>query len=341
MAIYYIGSFPPSYGGVTIKNKNLYEVLESKLDVRKIDMNRIKRGDIKEILRFIWAMLTGEQYIIGLAGQKNRRRFTKLMYRFKRKAMMRSVLLVMSGVVEDVIQAGPDFMKMYSTYRRVYLEFPGMARKLTEAGVTNATVYPNGRPRPQTLEPIRNGNGPLRCVFFSQIEPEKGVDRILQAAERLPNIQFDFYGKIVSAYQDAFRNEISGRKNARYHGVFTGDSQAVYRELNQYDVLLLPTRCKTEGLPGILIEAKIAGIPGIISNINYNREIVTDGEDGLILDEDTALCLEMALRTLDENRDLLLRMKQASRASAERYYIDICAQDIISHVEEGLGNGKN
>ena len=107
MAIYYIGSFPPSYGGVTIKNKNLSEFLRRELDIRTIDMNRIKRRDIREMLRFCWAMAVGRQYVIGLAGQKNRRQFTKMMYRFKRKAMKRSVMLVMSGVVEDVIQAGP------------------------------------------------------------------------------------------------------------------------------------------------------------------------------------------------------------------------------------------
>lgn len=335
MAIYYIGSFPPAYGGVTIKNQNLYEALTGKVDVRKIDMNRIKRGDVREILRFCRAMLTGKQYIIGLAGQKNRRRFTKFLYTFKRKAMAHSVMLVMGGVVEDMIQAGPGFLAKLNTYRRVYLEFPGMAQKLTDAGVTNADLYPNGRPRPRSLEPIRAAEGPLRCVFFSQIEPEKGVDRILRAAQALPNVRFDFYGRIVPAYGDQFRAEISGRENVRYHGVFTGDSGAVYRELNRYDVLLLPTRCKTEGLPGILVEAKIAGIPAVISNINYNREIVRDGVDGFILAEDTAACLETALRTLDEQRDLLLRMKLASRESAETYYIDVCARELIARVREG------
>lgn len=335
MKIYYIGSFPPVYGGVTIKNKNLYEALEGKFDLRKIDMNRIKRGNIPELLRFGWAMLTGRQYIIGLAGQKNRRRFTKLMYRFKRKAMGRSVLLVMGGVVEDVIQAGPDFMAMYSTYRRVFLEFPGMARKLTEAGVTNAAVYPNGRPRPDTYQPITAGTDTLQSVFFSQIEPDKGVDRILQAARELPEVQFHFYGRIVPAYQDAFTREIKELNNVRYHGVFTGNSGAVYKELNQYDVLLLPTRCKTEGLPGILIEAKIAGIPCVISDINYNREIVNDGIDGIILKEDTAGCLTQAIRMLDSDRNLLLRMKRSSRESAEHYYIDSCAAEVIQVLERG------
>lgn len=335
MKIYYIGSFPPVYGGVTIKNKNLYEALSSQLELRKIDMNRIKRGNILEMLRFGWAMLTGRQYIIGLAGQKNRRRFTKLMYRFKRRVMARSVLMVMGGVVEDVIQAGPDFMAMYSTYRRVFLEFPGMARKLTEAGVTNAAVYPNGRPRPDIFQPVTAGADTLQCVFFSQIEPNKGVDRILEAAKELPEVQFHFYGRIIPAYQEVFMREINGLDNVQYHGLFTGSSDAVYGQLSQYDVLLLPTRCKTEGLPGILIEAKIAGIPSIITGINYNREIVNNGVDGFILQEDTAVCLAQAIRTLDSDRSLLLRMKHAARESAEQYYIDRCAADVIQALERG------
>lgn len=335
MKIYYIGSFPPTYGGVTIKNKNLYEALVGELDLQRIDMNQIKRGNIKEILRFGWAMLTGRQYIIGLAGQKNRCQFTKLMYRFKRKAMKCSVMLVMSGIVEDIIQAGPEYMAMFSTYRRVYVELPGMAQKLSEAGVTNSSVYPNGRPRPQKLEPINICDGPLRCVFFSQIEPDKGVDRILEVADLLPDVQFDFYGRIVSEYDSEFQTAISGMDNVRYHGVFTGNSEAVYKELNQYDVLLLPTRCITEGLPGILIEAKIAGIPSVVSAISHNREIVSNGMDGIVLEEDTAKCLAVALHMLDGDKELLLRMKYAAREVAGSYYIDVCAKEILDDLLRG------
>ena len=335
MKIYYIGSFPPVYGGVTIKNKNLYEGLSGKIDVHKIDMNRIKKVDIREIVRFGWALFTGKQYIIGLAGQKNRRQFTNFMYRFKRRAMSRSVMMVMGGVVEDMIGAGPEFLKKLGTYRRVFLEYAGMACKLENAGVSNAEVYPNGRPRPQKLEPIRSDAGPLRCVFFSQIEADKGVDRILEAAMLLPDVQFDFYGRIVSSYEMEFEKALLVCPNVRYHGVFGGDSLEVYRELNQYDVLLLPTRCKTEGLPGILIEAKIAGIPAVISGINYTGETVTHGVDGMILQEDTVECLKNTLCTLAEDRELLLRLKEASRISAEQYYIDICASKVIRDLERG------
>ena len=68
-----------------------------------------------------------------------------------------------------------------------------MAHKLTAAGVTNAAVYPNGRPRPEAFQPVAAGTGPLQCVFFSQIEPEKGVDRILEASVQLPDMMFLVY----------------------------------------------------------------------------------------------------------------------------------------------------
>lgn len=335
MKIYYIGSFPPIYGGVTIKNKNLYEALEGKLELRKIDMNRIKRGDIREMLRFAWAMVTGKQYIIGLAGQKNRRQFTKLMYRFKRTAMKRSVLMVMGGVVDDVVEAGPGFVQMMNTYRKTYVELPGMVEKLESGGVTNAAIYPNGRPRPGILPVPGTGNGALQCVFFSIIQPEKGVDLILQAADSLPQVQFHFYGEVQKGYESQFLTSLQSKRNVTYHGVFKGNADAVYRELCQYDLLLLPTRWKAEGLPGILVEAKIAGVPAVVSDHNFNAQIVTHDHDGLVIQDISVEKLASALTELDNDRKRLLNMKTASRGSAERYYIDVCASDVIRELERG------
>ena len=335
MKIYYIGSFPPTYGGVTIKNKNLYEALQDRLDIRRIDMNRIKRGNVLEMLRFGWAMLTGHQYIIGLAGQKNRRQFTKLMYRIKRKAMERSVLFVMGGIVDDVIDAGPDFVRMFNTYAKTYVELPGMRAKLIDAGVNNCAVYPNGRPRPGQLSSPKAGEKTLNCVFFSIIQPEKGVDLIIQAARKLPQISFHFYGEIRKDYEPEFFAATREASNVTYHGVFSGGADAVYRELGQYDVLLLPTRWKAEGLPGILIEAKIAGLPAVVSDHSFNREIVCHGQDGLVVSEITADKLVAAIKELGCNREQLLAMKYAARKNAERYYIENCVEDVIRVLERG------
>lgn len=335
MAIYYIGAFPPTYGGVTIKNQYLYQALCDSLPMKKIDMNLVKRGNVRELLRLLWAMATGRQFVIGLAGQKNRRIFTRLMYCFRRSAMGRSILLVMGGVVEDILRAGPEFIRKMDTYRKVYVELPAMAQILTDAGMTNAALYPNARPRPAAPLPVAVGDAALRCVFFSLIQPEKGVDRILAAAKQLPGIQFHFYGSIVPGYRETFLKETDALANAHYHGTFAGDSESVYRQLNQYDVLLLPTRWKAEGLPGILIEAKIAGLASVVSAQNHNPQIVHHGRDGIVLEADTDSCLVQALTSLDRDREVLLNMKLAGIASAEQYYIDTCASQVLNELQRG------
>ena len=331
--IYYIGAFPPPYGGVTVKNKNLYHELCKHLTIRGIDLIRIKRGDLKEILRCVWAMLTGRQYVVAVSSRANRRTFTRILYWLKRNVMRRSVLIVMGGVVDDVIDAGANFLQMLNTYRKVYVELPEMQEKLEAAGVCNVAIYPNGRPRPDALPDPTVDNKPLNCVFFSTVQPEKGVDLILQAAHMLPQMQFHFYGEISQYYQQEFNAAIQLTDNAVYHGVFTGGADAVYRELGQYDVILLPTRWGTEGIPGILIEAKIASVPAIVSR-NVKKEIVRHDYDGIVMQDITESELISALEELDKNREKLLEMKFSAKASAEKFYIDVCAQNIISCIQE-------
>ena len=125
-----------------------------------------------------------------------------------------------------------------------------------------------------------------------------GLCRIIGTTLSNYAMPFHFYGKIVPEFRTAFDEAVEKLPNVHYHGVFTGDSEAAYKELNQYDVLLLPTKCPTEGLPGILIEAKIAGLVPVISGINYTHETVKHGVDGIVLERDTGECLASALEAL-------------------------------------------
>ena len=54
--------------------------------------------------------------------------------------------------------------------------------------------------------------------------------------------------------------------------------------LTQYDVLLLPTTWKTEGYPGIIIEAYSVGIPVVSTKIGGIPEIVEHGYNGILIE---------------------------------------------------------
>lgn len=106
----------------------------------------------------------------------------------------------------------------------------------------------------------------------------------------------------------------------------------MYNKLQQYDVLLFPTRWKAEGVPGVLVEAKISGLPSIVSNINFNTEIIEDGKNRIILKHSTSVELANAIGCVYSNRDLLMEMKTNAMASAENYLIENYIEDIVQMI---------
>lgn len=329
--IYYLGFFPPPYGGVTIKNKLLYDELSKTISIKAAKQSK----KIMQIFYIVKALIFGDAFLVGSGSLNKNVKLTQFMYKTCRKKLNRSLNFIMGGTAAAYIADHPEIVDSFKAYKRLYVETQGMADTLQAAGLNNVEVYPNGRLKPEAaFYTLENTNKKLECVFFSLVTPEKGVDSIIETAKQISNVNFHFYGHIDKDFETAFLNEIDGNDNMFYHGVFTGNSENVYHELSKYDVLLLPTRWKHEGVPGILVESKIAGLPAVVSNIAYNAEIVSDGVSGIVLKENTAEALSKALLYLDENRSVLSKLKAGAKDSAEHYYIDNYIDGIIGELKE-------
>lgn len=335
MKVRYIGSFPPPYGGVTIKNKLLADTLSEHVKIIKAKEGMAgKLGQIKMILQ---ALIPGQTLIVGISARgKKSLLVTKLLYHFNRKTMNRSLYFMMGGTESNRIAGNPKEIRLYSEYKRLYVETKSMAGSLKQVGMNNVSIYPNCRKRTDKIIPAfqMERRGRLKCLFFSIIMPEKGADVILDVAERLPYVDFQFYGEINAEYEDTFLYKVSELTNVKYGGVFKGTSEQVYEELALYDILLLPTRCPTEGIPGILVEAKISGLPCVVSDNCYNKELVEDGVEGLVLERCTMDCLRTTIDKLDRDRNLLRSLGIGSYHSAERYYIDNYIDRIVSELKK-------
>lgn len=333
---YYLGTFPPVYGGVTIKNLNLFKALSEQIDISKVDFSEIKRKNILELLKLIRVLINKNNvFVIGVTGKKTRRRFCKLLYYVNKTSMKKSLMFLMGGAVANDIACDASFRKYVSQFKKIYAETEGMKRLLENAGLDNVEIYPNGR-----FKPIENNEickqkvkeDKFKCVFFSLINELKGVSNILETACLLSDIDFYFYGVIEPKYKDFFINKTNELPNVFYNGVFESDKNNIYNELVKYDVLLLPTQYKTEGIPGILVEAKMAGIPAIVSDVCYNAEIVNDGVDGIVLEENTVGDLKKALEFLKENPSELYKMKKLASQSASVYYIENYIDNIVNEL---------
>ena len=319
--IAYIGSFPPPYGGVTVKNALLYKNLEPILKMKKIDLTQVKKLKLRAICDLARCIFSRSGSLILGVSAGWRYRLTSILYCLNRNKMGRSVLVVMGGKIPESVA----YAERMNGYRRVYVETESMKRMFERMGANNVAVYPNCREKP--LVPIKinqtkGGHSRMSVVFFSLISPNKGARIVLGSAKALPQIDFHFYGRIEKGYENEFLTEVAECPNVSYHGVFDSVIGDVVGELNKYDIHVFPTLCPNEGVPGVIAETMMAGIPTIASNRSYNGELIEDGVNGVLTHDDTPEELARVLVELSNDPKRVDHMKLSALESAQRYEID-------------------
>lgn len=334
--VVYIGSFPPPFGGVTVKNSLLFKYLSCRIDMEEIDMHAIRSGSVRMLLKFIARVLRRNTvYVIGLSCT-SRERMTSILYWVNRHSLKNSSVFVMGQHLSEESHK----MKELSQCRRVYVETDSMLEKLSTYGISNARLFPNCRhfDRDFQREIVSRS---LRLVFFSTINEKKGVYIILEALELLAamdvEIAVDLWGPLDTEDNDAFLHAVKdsnvGRVLCEYKGVFDSVNGDVIELLGSYDCLLLPSLWESEGVPGVLVEAKGASLPAIVSKRFASIGLICDGEDGIVL-EDASDAHELASRIMDieSDRSLLFNLQHGAYASRTHYEIDSYLPDIVANL---------
>jgi len=331
MKYWYIGSFPPPYGGVTKKNILVYETLKKGIDIQRVDEHG-KIGLLKQVL-LLFKRNYG--YVIGIGSMKMLKYYMMLMSIFDNFALKKSIIMVPGGVFHLYVEkAGKWYLNILKRVKTLYVETDGMKEYLEKLGLNNVKVFPNCRNNSIKFQARRNIKRPLKCLYFSMVSNKKGVDIFLDAAEELPDIQFDIYGELNmdDLEKSNFEKKCSKLTNVMYKGCFKGLDEELYSLLNEYDLLVLPSRWKFEGVPGVLVEAKIAALPAIVSNINFNCEVIKNGKEGIVLEKNDKEHLIEAIVKLNENRDLLFQLAVGARKSAERYLVNYYEKSLIENL---------
>lgn len=131
-------------------------------------------------------------------------------------------------------------------------------------------------------------------AFVSRVTKEKGIDELLAAFSQLgSSYNIDIYGPL-----NGYKAEELSIGNVSYKGLLCPND--VINTLSTYDALVLPTKWKAEGYPGIVLEAYAAGIPVIISKIGGIPEIVKDGKTGYLTDCNDVNTVVNAIKKLGE-----------------------------------------
>jgi glycosyltransferase involved in cell wall biosynthesis len=302
----FIGPFSPPYNGDGVKNSCLKDGFEAAGLNQITYFDTICRVGNKWIhfLRLLPLMASSKQIILSL-NKNGRLVIIWLFFLMRLISMKKGVLYVVGGSFDlQLAQMGKFKRRMYvnaiNQLDGVFAESNSLKEGLISVGVKNVEIVYNPRKD--------NGNkwslsDDLRgkLVFISRVTETKGVSYLLEAGEKAIaeglDITIDFYGPVDESYELFFMdriNQSAGRFN--YRGLINPSEVQTF--LTKYHCLALPTYHHGEGLPGILVEAGMAGTPIIISRFNALPEYFINKESALFVDPHDVDGLKNAIKEL-------------------------------------------
>jgi len=200
-----------------------------------------------------------------------------------------------------------------------------------ELGVVNAAQGPNFRRVPPAL-PSNPPHTELRLVFLGLVSPRKGIHDLLDALALVgPGVTLDVWGELENGEEDELLRRLGESHLCRYRGVYDGDGAVL---LARYDALVLPSRYEHEGQAGTVLEAMIAGIPAIVSTRPGLVELVSDGENGLVVPEGDSRALARAIERLVDP-GLRQTLGRANRGRAVAHDVGQRTREIVLDLAHG------
>jgi glycogen(starch) synthase len=188
-----------------------------------------------------------------------------------------------------------------------------------EAGVEPAAVFPafmdlepflDRPPEPLPARPA--------ALFIGVLELYKNIDGLVEAwrlaAPRVPNAELRIVGKgpragLVADLVDGLPEQTSWR--------LALTTEEVARALDQATLLVLPSR--SEGMGRVIVEALCRGRPVVASRVGGIRDLVRDGENGILVEPGDPVALADALVRVFSERELAERLAAAARPSVESW----------------------
>ena len=175
-------------------------------------------------------------------------------------------------------------------------------------------------------------NSKLKMVFVGIVKKDKGILVLLEAIrllnEKKIDIELTVYGNIHEPIREEFQRTIGELTNTKYAGIL--DWQDVIERLSHQDLLVLPTFYDSEGHPGVLIEAMMAGVPIISTKFRSIPEIVTHGYNGLLVSPYSVPELAEAIEMLVQDRDLVSQLGSNNALMSQNFTADTLVDRIIS-----------
>lgn len=239
------------------------------------------------------------------------------------------------------------FKLVLKRFDYIFVETKYMLDELNRDGLFNIHILRNFKSAEDSFVNIVDlREREFKFVMVSRIVPEKGIEDAINVVNELirlnPNseIKLHIYGQIDDSYYKNFTNLISqSNDNIQYKGYL--EYSNVYKSISEYDMLLFPTKFKTEGIPGTIIDAFFAGIPVLVSKWNSAEELIKIGVTGDIFNFNDLNDFTEKLQYYINNKDKLYSMRENCIKESKKYLPENVIIDFINKVGFEIGGSDN
>ncbi len=173
--------------------------------------------------------------------------------------------------------------------------------------------------RPADLAGVGIPAGARVVVCVANARPRKGVPVMIDAFHRTrtPDWHLLLVGSGIEGDRDLAARIAAGPAAGRIH--IAGFRDDVLNLVAACDISVLPT-IKREGLPKTVIEAMALELPVIVTDCGGSRELVVEGETGLVVPAADVGALARAMERLIADEALRTSMGRAGRAHLFRHF---------------------
>ena len=174
-------------------------------------------------------------------------------------------------------------------------------------------------------------------VFVGRIVRDKGINELVAAFDRLHREHADTRLVLVGPSEDNL-DPVSSATRSRIEQGDGIEAVGGQRDVRPFyaaaDALVFPSY--REGFPNVVIEAGAMGLPSIVTDINGSREIIIDGQNGVIVPSQDEDALYQAMKRFVEHPDEIAAMAANARpliaSRFEQGYVRQCLYDFYHEI---------
>jgi|CXWL01.1.fsa_nt_gi glycosyltransferase involved in cell wall biosynthesis len=163
-------------------------------------------------------------------------------------------------------------------------------------------------------------NGHIRALAVGRLVEKKGLDTFVEACGILKDRRVSFEAVIVGESGDAESKirETIETKDLASHLTITGamPQSELFAEFGKADVFCLPCRVlesgDRDGIPNVMVEAMACGVPVVTTNVSGIPEIVTNGQNGMLVEPNDPVAIADALESIYHDKALSARLSEAA-----------------------------